>query len=195
MPIVVFLRPLGLRLIRNERSRTKKLCETFIEEFQKKHPHTQIEEVKLEGDLVVPLTNEEIDKKTEIGLRGDWDHPEFRLAKQFKNADYILIGAPYWDLSFPSILKVYIERVLAANFTFSVENPGERMCNAKNITYIMTCGGPLIRDYGYEYIQGIATLTGINSTQRFYASHMDIEGEDVEAILEKTKKEIRESFM
>ena len=42
---------------------------------------------------------------------GELTHPRFRYAHQFKNADRIVIAAPFWDLSFPALLKVYIENV------------------------------------------------------------------------------------
>ena len=35
----------------------------------------------------------------------------FDLASQFQQADEIVIAAPYWDLSFPAILKLYLENI------------------------------------------------------------------------------------
>lgn len=42
---------------------------------------------------------------------GKFDHPRFRYAHRFAAADKIVIAAPFWDLSFPALLKVYIENL------------------------------------------------------------------------------------
>ena len=35
----------------------------------------------------------------------------FDLAKQFAEADEVIIAAPFWDLSFPAALKQYFEQI------------------------------------------------------------------------------------
>ena len=38
-------------------------------------------------------------------------HPRFAPAWQFARADIIVVAAPFWDLSFPGLLKNYIEYI------------------------------------------------------------------------------------
>ena len=54
------------------------------------------EEVKLAEMDLQPLSEE-----------ADYTDAMFDLARQFQQADEIVIAAPYWDLSFPAILKLY----------------------------------------------------------------------------------------
>lgn len=42
----------------------------------------------------------------------------FKYAHEFANADLIVIAAPFWDLSIPALLKVYIENIAVDGITF-----------------------------------------------------------------------------
>ena len=41
-----------------------------------------------------------------------------RHARQFRDADIVVIAAPYYDLSFPSALKNYLEAICCVGLTF-----------------------------------------------------------------------------
>lgn len=56
--------------------------------------------------------------------RGDYRDPLFRYAKQFAQAADIVVAAPYWDLSFPAILKVYLEQICVTGLTFQYTPEG-----------------------------------------------------------------------
>lgn len=64
----------------------------------------------------------------------------FDIGKDFAEADEIVIGAPYWDLSFPAALKIYIEHaaVMGVTFHYTEEGRCEGLCRAKHLTYITT---------------------------------------------------------
>ena len=49
----------------------------------------------------------------------------FDLAKQLISADHVVIGAPYWDLSFPARLKIYLERCSVDKLTFLYDENGK----------------------------------------------------------------------
>lgn len=182
--------------IRGEQSRTKKLCDVYLEEFRKHHPDVEMETVTLERGVVEPHTVEYIRQRDSYVAKKDWNHPMFDLAKQFKAADYIVIGSPYWDLSFAAILKVYIEVLMVADLTFESTETGLRgLCGGKLLTYITTAGGFIgDKNYGYDYMQGVADMFGIAKTQCFKAEGLDIEGFDVDGILAEAAEEIRNSF-
>ena len=57
----------------------------------------------------------------------------FSLAKEFAIADTIVIAAPYYDLSFPAMLKQYFEQinVLGVTFTYSDSGIPEGLCKAR----------------------------------------------------------------
>ena len=102
------------------------------------------------------LDRDELIKRDRLSKEGFNDRM-FDLAKQFKDADEILIAAPFWDLSFPALLKNYIERVSVAGLTFKYTLTGSvGLCKAKRILYFSTCGGFTNgRHLGYEYIKAV----------------------------------------
>lgn len=83
----------------------------------------------------------------------------FCYANQFKAADVIVIAAPYWDLSFPSLLKVYLEHVAIVGITFGYEESGSvGYCHGDKIVYLSTCGGYIEgRSSGSRVCPGVCT--------------------------------------
>lgn len=83
----------------------------------------------------------------------------FRYAKQFAYADTIIIAAPYWDLSFPSMLKVYIENIYVTGIVSKYGKDGVPigLCKASELTYVTTAGGPYNPDFSYGYIREMST--------------------------------------
>ena len=85
-------------------SRTRRLAEAYLAK-----ENEQITEVKLE-EIDFPSVDEAFLKKRDsLIAEGSFDDPLFNLARQFAEADSIVIAAPYWDLSFPASLKQYFE--------------------------------------------------------------------------------------
>ena len=122
----------------------------------------------------------------------------FKYAKQFASADVILISAPYWDLSFPAILKTYFENINVNGITFSYSEKGYpvSLCKAKKLIYITTSGGPIISDdFGFGYIKSLAkNFYGIADIAYIKAEGLDIFGANIQEILEKAKKDIDKNF-
>lgn len=182
--------------IRGEQSRTRKLCDAYIEEFKAHNPDVEVETVTLRKGVVEPHTVEHLEERDRYVAAKDWSHPMFDLAKQFQAADYVVIGTPYWDLSFAAILKVYIETIMVADLTFeSTEHGLSGLCRGKKLTYITTAGGFIgDKNYGYDYMKGVADMFGIPETECFKADALDIVGFDADKIVADAIEEIRRSF-
>ncbi len=145
----------------------------------------EIIEVNLPLLDLLPLNEERLAKRT-------IDENNQVYAKQFANADTIVIAAPLWDLSFPALLKIYIENISIPGITFKyTENGPVGLCKAKKILYVSTSGGINYPDFGFNYIKALANMIfGIGEVIRFSAEGLDIWGNDVEEILEKAIEEI-----
>ncbi len=182
--------------IRGEKSRTKQLCDVYLEEFLKKNPDTSVETVKLRSGMLNTHTVEKLDLRDSLIRKRDFSHEMFDLAKQFKEADYIVIGSPYWDLSFAAVLKVYIENIMVADLTFKATNTGfVGLCGGKKLIYITTAGGFIgEKNFGYDYMCGVAEMLGIPDTECVKAEALDIEGFDAGKIVAKAAEEIRNRF-
>lgn len=158
---------------------------------------------KLEGDItelvlfeenLLPLNSKTLALRDKMIAAGNYDHPLFKYARQFVAADRIVLAAPFWDLSFPSVVKVYIEYLMALGLTFGYTEEGlpQGNCKAKQLVFISTAGGPVGESHlGYEYLKALAArYFGIPETVCFCAQKLDIVGTDVEGILASAKAEI-----
>lgn len=153
-----------------------------------------IEIVNLYEENVLPLDNETLKKRDAFIAQNDYSDGMFDLAKQFSQAEFIVIAAPYWDLSFPSSLKCYVERICVNGLTFYYNEIGipKGLCCAKKLVYVTTAGG-FIPDvnFGFDYIKQLCSdFFGIEDTVCIKAQGLDIEGADVNRILFDAQKTI-----
>lgn len=185
-------------------SRTRRLAACVLEALQKKeggvqeamNPETvNPEEVNLEKEAVPALTGETLALRDCLSAEGNLDAPMFRYARQFAEADVIVVAAPYWDLSFPASLKAYIEAITVTGVTFHYTPEGvpAGLCRAKQLIYVTTAGGFIgENDFGFSYLKTMAqTFYGIQNVTCIRAEGLDIVGMDGEAILRKAEEEIR----
>lgn len=164
-------------------SRTKRLAEHIITSLDDK----AVKEVRL-WEMNLPKADEDfINYRTSLYAKNDYSDPIFDPAKDFAAADTIVIAAPYWDLSFPAMLKQYLEQicVLGITFFYNDQDIPEGLCKARKLYYVTTAGGPVYNDaYGYGYVKELAkTFFGIPETVYVKAENLDIVGNDPEAIL------------
>lgn len=125
--------------IRREQSRTRKLAESFLGNLPK---GWRVEKVVLMDEPLLPLMEGGFAQRDELLQRGDFTHRRFDYAWQFQRADAILIAAPFYDLSIPALLKVYIENVSVDGITFLCDADGLRgNCRAESMTFLTSRGG------------------------------------------------------
>ncbi|MBR4592838.1 MAG: NAD(P)H-dependent oxidoreductase [Elusimicrobiaceae bacterium] len=141
-----------------------------------------------------PLTEQIVEQRTGLINKGNFGHPLFALAREFAAADKIVMAAPLWDLSFPSLLKVYVEHinVIGITFGYRVDGKPHGLCKAQKLYYVTTAGGPVLSDaYGYGYVQALAQqFYGIPNTYCIKAENLDVDGTDVGSVLHRAKCDI-----
>ena len=165
-----------------ERSRTRRLAEHLLGRLG-----GDVEHIRL-YDISFPVCDEAfIEKRSTLSSNGDFSDSMFDLAKQFAAADRTVIAAPFWDLSFPSVLKQYIEQICVTGLTFRYDENGvpKGLCKADKLWYVTTAGGTYFpEDYGYGYIKAVAQgFFGIGDTELIKAAGLDIYGADTEKIM------------
>ena len=165
-----------------KKSRTLRLARKLLDSLK-----GEIKEVRLE-DVDFPVLNEEfILHRDELKNSGKYDDPMFYLAVDFAKADIIVIAAPYYDLSFPAMLKQYFEQINVVGLTFAYSDAGipQGLCKAKSLYYVTTAGGYILsEELGFGYVKALAnTFYGIADVRQIKAEGLDIIGADVEGIL------------
>lgn len=168
-------------------SRTFKLCQAFLEEYRALEPTDTIEHLCLAQENLAPLNHATFSKREALIDAGSFNDPTFAHARRFALADKIIIAAPYWELSFPSILRVYLEHVSVPGITYHMTELGyEGLCRAQSMMYITTAGGYVMdNDFGYEYARALFTLFGVYNSRSLFVEGLDIKGEKTEQKLQQ----------
>ena len=103
-------------------SRTHALCRAFMTAAREEAPGLTILEHDLTRMNLRPIDADTLPFKEALADERDWEAPLLRPALEFAQSDAVLIGAPYWDLSFPSTLKIWVEQMYVRNLTFRYED-------------------------------------------------------------------------
>ena len=147
------------------------------------------EELKLSELDLNTLDEDRLEARTNLIEKGELENPEFELARKFAEADIIVISAPFWDLSFPSELKVFIENIYITGIVSKYNEQGQPvgLCKAEKLYYVTTSGGPYCETYSYGYIRDLAiNYFGIKETELIKAEMLDVYGYDAEKIVKET---------
>lgn len=178
-----------------EVSRTHALCRAFLEEAQQADSNLCVIEHDLLHMGLRPIDAAVLPEKERLADAKNWQASLLRPAWEFANADAILIGAPYWDLSFPSALKIWVEHMYVRNLTFRyVDGEPQGLAHGKRVTYIATAGSPIgENDWGTGYIKAVMNLLGIPEFESISAEGIDIDGWDAAGILREAEAKAREA--
>lgn len=175
--------------VRAEHSRTLRLARTYIKELEKSNTCRVIER-NLCNEKLTYLTDDSFDLATGI------QKPiADSLAKEFAEADEIIIAAPYWEFMFPAVLSCYFEAISLVDVTFRYGPTGSYgLCKADRLTYIYTAGNFLSEEDKINeiYIQHLMKLYGIRNFSAILADGLDIETNDAEQIVDLACKKITE---
>ena len=114
-----------------EDSRTRRLAERLVSRLK----DGEVRVLHLEGERLRPFDARTLAQRTRAIEAGLWDSPLLSKAAEFAVADQIVMAAPFWDLSFPSLLKTYIEwiSVLGVVFRYSDDGRPVGLCRARRL--------------------------------------------------------------
>ncbi len=147
------------------------------------------EEINVYEEDIRPLNEERLMQRNQLLADKKYDADMFGYARQFASADVIVIAAPFWDLSFPAQLKIYLENIYVTGIVsrYSESGQPEGLCRAKRLYYVTTAGGPYDGRYSFEYLKTLATdYFGIPEVELVKAEMLDIVGNDPEKILSES---------
>lgn len=177
--------------VRGERSRSLKLARAFLSEYEKSHPADRVTERNLMEERLEPLYPEVFTALESLSAEKRFDQPLFEAARQFQAADKILIAAPFWELSFPALVKIYLERVSVVGLTFGYDQDGRTVgyCKAKKLLLVTTRGGDFSQpetagmEFGASQLKALCGMYGIPEFECLCAEGLDDVRNDPEALM------------
>ena len=173
-------------------SRTKVLAEHLLSYLEGDVTH-----LRLFSEAISPLNEKAIRERQTSVKQGRFEGNGLEYAKQFSEADIIVIAAPVWNLCFPSMLQVYCENIAVEGITYSLDENGTQigLCRAQKFYYVTATGTRNLDPvFGYGYLKTLFSMLGIHSSACFSAEALDIPGADDDMILTICKREIDASF-
>lgn len=182
--------------IRNELSRTKRIATPIVEKLKERYEVETITINELELD---PVQYDENRRRA----GGTVSEEALCWANKIKNADRIVIAAPFWDMSIPAALKTFFELCSLFGVTFdSDDKTCFGLCKAENVMFITTrgmkieTGEPL--EQATPYLKALFWLWGIKGFETVARSNFDyLPAEKIEEEISSAIKEgleIAETF-
>jgi len=157
--------------IRGEGSRTRQIAEPLVEALEKKYTVQRF----VLNDLKLPVVQKDLLKKRN---GGEIDPTVMYWAETVRDADRIVIAAPFWDMSIPGALKNFIELCSILDVTFKTNDVtcfGN--CRAEKMLLITTRGMDIptgdVREQATAYLKALSWLWGIGPLQVISAQNMD----------------------
>ena len=163
--------------IRTEESRTGKLAAAMLQVLGERY---EITEINISNMDLGCITAEEFVGRKKNGIPEE----DLHYGNLIAQADRIVVAAPFWDMSFPAVLKVFIEHMCAPGLTFKYNPDGSHhpLCKAEKMLYITTRGGftetgsPL--EQGSSYLKAICWLWGIPELETVAVCGTDVYSQD-----------------
>ena len=157
-------------------SRTRRIATPIIAELGKRY---SVETVDLTRNIYPVADNYTLEDRNQGVVPAE----DVDLAKRIAAAVRIVIAAPFWEMSFPSALKVFFENMSLFGITFdSNEKECYGLCKAEKVMYItsrgmnISTGDPL--EQATPYIKAISYLWGWGELSVVAAQNMDYSSEE-----------------
>lgn len=172
--------------IRDDESRTKRIAEPIVKALEKKY---DVQRFVL-NDMDLEIVQRNLIRRR---LNGMIDATVMSWAETVRDADRIVIAAPFWDMSIPAALKNFIELCSILDVTFKTNDKTcYGNCKAEKLLFITTRGMDIptgdVREQATSYLKALSWLWGIGPMQVVSAQNMDYAS--VDAIEEKIKEAI-----
>jgi len=178
-----------------EGSTTREIGEFLINQLQESHHESRI----IERDLVkqpVPHITPQM-----VAALGQPDSQELVLSNQLIDelfsADIVVIEAPMYNFSIPSVLKAWIDHVTRAGRTFTYAGGAPKgLVTGKKAILILGRGGVYsegpakVMDYQEPYLRTILDFIGITDVQTIYIEGLGMGPEKVAEALHLARQTI-----
>lgn len=157
-------------------SRTRIIAKPIIFKLSERYAITKF----VLNELPLEIVKEDLIQQR---MYENYDPQSLSWAKTIRDADRIVIAAPFWDMSYPAALKNFLELCSIFNVTFkSDDKTCYGNCKAEKLLYITTRGmdistyDPL--EQATPYLKALSWLWGIGPMDVIATQNMDYVSED-----------------
>lgn len=142
--------------IREEESRTRRIAAPIIQVLAKRYEIVRYDLTEMPMEPLTPRTYAD----RVAGIIPEW---ALEAARTIAAADRILIAAPFWDMSFPAVLKTFFEHISLFDITFTDNGHScVGLCKCEKVMYVTTRGMNIPtgdpREQGSSYLQALSRL-------------------------------------
>jgi FMN-dependent NADH-azoreductase len=192
-----------------EISSSRIVSRELVNRIMKKHPDLVLEELDLYQEYIprpqykyfssrsTLASGEELLK---LSSQEQKDIQEMlKLCKQFVEASVYVVASPMWSLSFPAVLKDYIDCVMQADHTITFENEKPKGLlddRPRTFIYVQSSGANIpwilkpVMDKGLNYVEDIIKFTGISKFEELLVDGTGTTDEEKGEAIEKAKNKI-----
>ena len=157
--------------VRESDSRTLRIAEPVIAALGKRYKVIRYDLPQMD---IAPL-NPRLYAERGVGDIPAWAR---EAATAIAGADRILIAAPFWDMSFPAVLKCFFEQTSLFDITFT--DNGKTcigLCKSPKVLYITTSGMDIPdgdpREQATPYLKALGSLWNLGKLTTISARNMD----------------------
>lgn len=157
--------------MRAQESRTRRIAEPLIQKLSERYA---VQKFDL-NELPLEIVKEDLIHQR---MSGQYDPQVLSWAKAIRDADRIVISAPFWDMSYPAALKNFLELCSIFDVTFkSDDKTCYGNCKAEKLLYITTrgmdisTGDPL--EQATPHLKALSWLWGIGPMDVIATQNMD----------------------
>lgn len=162
--------------VRQSDSRTLRIAEPIVSALSKRYKVTRYDLPDMD---IVPL-NPGLFEERGVGEIPGWAK---EAAQSIAAADRIVIAAPFWDMSFPAVLKCFFEQTSLFDVTFTdTGKTCQGLCKAPKVLYITTRGMDIStcdpREQATPYLKALGSLWNLGELTTIAAQNMDYSSDE-----------------
>lgn len=175
---------------RGAKSTTLQVTKTFLDALTRKHGSLSVTELNLFDADLPAAAGDTIESKYALMMGMGLDEAQAHnwkgieaLAKQFLDADLVVISSPLWNFGVPYALKYYIDALVQPGllFHYTEQGPAGLVPPGKKMVVITSRGGDYsvgspfhAFDFQEPYLRAIFGFVGVTDVQFVHAQPVDM---------------------
>ncbi|WP_062197558.1 FMN-dependent NADH-azoreductase [Massilibacterium senegalense] len=181
--------------------------EYFINEYKKVNPNDTVETFDIYNENVPLIDGTVLSAWGKLAAQAELTEEEAKavgrmneILEQFLSADKVVFATPMWNLSFPPMLKAYIDNLVIAGKTFKYNEQGQPvgLVENKKVLHIFSSGGVYSEgpaqswDFTNPFLQSILAFIGITDYSVVRVEGMNAFADKVDEIVAASKQKVEE---